>query len=98
MLKHEYVTVNRIRLHCAIAGEGPLILFLHGFPEFWYGWKNQLAEFSRDHLAVAPDLRGYNLSDKPAELDQYRMSHLVEDVRPLAGDPSGFADPSRAAR
>ena len=84
MLKHEYVTANRIRLHCAVAGDGPLILFLHGFPEFWYGWKNQLTEFGRDHLAVAPDLRGYNLSDKPAELEHYQMSHLVEDVRALA--------------
>jgi pimeloyl-ACP methyl ester carboxylesterase len=61
-----------------------LILFLHGFPEFWYEWKNQLAEFGKDHLAVAPDMRGYNLSEKPKALDQYLMPVLVEDVRALA--------------
>src|SRR5262249_28389876 len=84
MLKDKYVKVNGLRLHYVTAGKGPLILFLHGFPEFWYEWKNQLAEFGKDHKAVAPDLRGYNLSDKPAELDQYRMSSLVEDIRGLA--------------
>jgi epoxide hydrolase 4 len=76
--------VNGVRLHYVTAGKGPLILFLHGFPEFWYEWKNQLVEFGKDHHAVAPDLRGYNLSDKPAELDQYRMTSLVEDVRAFA--------------
>jgi pimeloyl-ACP methyl ester carboxylesterase len=66
------------------AGKGPLILFLHGFPEFWYEWKNQLAEFSKDHLVVAPDMRGYNLSDKPDSEEQYRMGYLVDDVLNLA--------------
>ena len=84
MLKDKYVKVNGVRLHYVTAGKGPLILFLHGFPEFWYEWKNQLVEFGKDHQAVAPDLRGYNLSDKPAELDQYRMANLVEDVRAFA--------------
>ncbi|MBZ5611565.1 MAG: alpha/beta hydrolase [Acidobacteriia bacterium] len=84
MLKDDYVKVNGVRLHVVSAGKGPLILFLHGFPEFWYEWKDQLAEFGKDHLAVAPDMRGYNLSDKPAELDQYRINLLVEDVRQLA--------------
>ena len=50
----------------------PLILFAHGFPEFWYEWHAQLDEFGRDYLAVAPDLRGYNLTSKPEALDQYR--------------------------
>src|SRR5690348_6018977 len=81
--RDSYVTVNGVRLHYVSAGKGPLILFLHGFPEFWYEWKDQLAEFGKDHLAVAPDLRGYNLSDKPAALDQYKMNVLVEDIRAL---------------
>ena len=84
MLKDKYVKVNGVRLHYVTAGKGPLILFLHGFPEFWYEWKNQLIEFSKDHQAVAPDMRGYNLSDKPSELDQYKMATLVEDVRAFA--------------
>jgi pimeloyl-ACP methyl ester carboxylesterase len=83
MLKDKYVKVNGVRLHYVTAGKGPLILFLHGFPEFWYEWKNQLIEFSKDHQAVAPDLRGYNLSDKPTDLDQYKIATLVEDIRAL---------------
>ena len=79
-----YVKVNGVRLHCVTAGRGPLILFLHGFPEFWYEWNNQLQEFGKDHLAVAPDLPGYNLSDKPADLEQYRSKVLIEDIRALA--------------
>jgi pimeloyl-ACP methyl ester carboxylesterase len=84
MLKDKYVKVNGVRLHYVTAGKGPLILFLHGFPEFWYEWKNQLIEFSKDHQAVAPDMRGYNLSDKPTDLDQYKMAALVEDIRAFA--------------
>ena len=83
-LSHQYAEVNGQRLHYAKAGRGPLMIFLHGFPEFWYEWKNQLAEFSRDHTAVAPDLRGYNLSSKPAELSAYAMPNLVADVHALA--------------
>lgn len=82
--KETYVEANGVRLHCVAAGEGTLILFLHGFPEFWYEWKNQLLEFGRDHLAVAPDMRGYNLSDKPAGVENYRVDVLVEDIRQLA--------------
>lgn len=83
-LTEAFVTVNGLRLHCVTAGKGPLILFLHGFPEFWYEWKDQLREFSKDHLAVAPDLRGYNLSDKPPAVSNYRVDLLLEDIRGLA--------------
>jgi pimeloyl-ACP methyl ester carboxylesterase len=84
MLKDQYAEVNGVRLHYVTAGKGPLIIFLHGFPEFWYEWKHQLEDFGKDHLAVAPDMRGYNLSAKPVEVDQYQMKYLVEDVRALA--------------
>ncbi|MFY9573225.1 MAG: alpha/beta hydrolase [Blastocatellia bacterium] len=84
MFKHEYADVNGVRLHYATSGKGKLIMFVHGFPEFWYEWKNQLAEFGRDYQAVAPDMRGYNLSSKPAEVDQYQVKYLVEDLRALA--------------
>ena len=83
-LVHDYATVNGIRLHYAHAGKGPLILFLHGFPEFWYCWSKQLEDFGRDHFAAAPDLRGFNLSDRPAEVAQYKARVLIEDVRQLA--------------
>jgi pimeloyl-ACP methyl ester carboxylesterase len=83
-IRHDYAEVNGVRLHYAAAGAGPLVLFLHGFPEFWYEWRHQLADFGRDHLAVAPDMRGHNLSARPEALDAYAIHHLVEDVRALA--------------
>jgi epoxide hydrolase 4 len=83
-IMHETADVNGVTLHYARSGNGPLMLFLHGFPEFWYGWKDQLDEFGRDHLAVAPDMRGYNLSSKPEGVEHYRIPLLVEDVRALA--------------
>jgi epoxide hydrolase 4 len=84
VFEHKYADVNNIRLHYVTAGKGELIMFLHGFPEFWYEWKNQLAEFGRDYQAVAPDMRGYNLSSKPTNVEQYRIKYLIEDVRALA--------------
>lgn len=78
-----YAEVNGVRLHYVAEGEGDLILFLHGFPEYWYAWRDQLAAFGREYRAVAVDMRGYNLSSKPAEVDAYRMPSLVEDVRAL---------------
>ena len=84
MIKHQFAEVNGVRLHYASAGSGPLILFVHGFPEFWYAWRRQLAEFGRDHLAVAPDTRGFSLSGKPEGVDQYQAKHLVADLRALA--------------
>lgn len=83
MFEHNYVDVNNIQLHYVTAGRGRLIVFLHGFPEFWYAWKNQLVEFGKNYQTVAPDMRGYNLSSKPADIEQYRMKHLIEDVRAL---------------
>jgi pimeloyl-ACP methyl ester carboxylesterase len=82
-MEHHYADLDGIRLHYVDAGAGPLMLFVHGFPEFWYAWKNQLEEFSRDHHAVALDMRGHNLSDKPADAKAYRPKHLVADLRNL---------------
>ena len=64
-------------------GAGKLILFLHGFPEFWYVWREQIAHFGNDFHAVAPDMRGYNLSDKPRSVVDYEMPKLVADVKAL---------------
>jgi len=84
MLKHDYADLNDIRLHYVTAGKGKLLMFAHGFPEFWYGWKNQLTEFENEYQVVAPDMRGYNLSSKPADVEQYRVEYLIEDLRLLA--------------
>ena len=84
MLTHQVAAVNGIRLHYVSAGSGKPIVFLHGHPDFWYLWKDQLSHFARTHHVIAPDLRGYNLSDKPPEVADYRISVVVEDIRSLA--------------
>jgi pimeloyl-ACP methyl ester carboxylesterase len=78
---HNFIDTNGIKLHYVSHGSGKLMLMLHGFPEFWYSWRHQIEEFSRDYKAVALDLRGYNESDKPQGVEAYRMSELVEDVK-----------------
>jgi len=82
MWNDEYVKVNHLRLHYIRLGQdSQTILFLHGFPEFWYAWKNQLAEFGQDYQAVAMDLRGYNLSDKPTPVEDYAAALLIADIK-----------------
>lgn len=83
-LKSGYAQVNGVRLHYKSTGRGKLVLFLHGFPEFWRCWEKQLQALGTDHLAVAPDMRGYNLSDCPPDVASYRAKVLVEDIRQLA--------------
>ncbi|HXI31157.1 MAG TPA: alpha/beta hydrolase [Vicinamibacterales bacterium] len=87
--EQHYADVNGLRLHYASVGQGPLVLFLHGYPSFWYQWKDQMAEMGRDHLAVGLDMRGYNLSSRPDSVDAYTMPHLVEDVRQFAEKVGG---------
>ncbi len=84
-MKSHFATVNGIKLHYVSAGAGKLMLFVHGWPEFWFAWKDQLPEFARDFHVVAPDTRGVNLSDKPPNVADYRAKHLVEDLRQLIG-------------
>jgi epoxide hydrolase 4 len=83
--KDHYAEVNGVRLHYIEAGaKGPVVIFLHGFPESWYAWKDTVADFGADHRAIAVDMRGYNLSAHPEGVDKYRIPVLVEDVRALA--------------
>ncbi|HKR60119.1 MAG TPA: alpha/beta hydrolase, partial [Pyrinomonadaceae bacterium] len=79
-ITHSFANVNGIRLHYAEAGKGNLVIFLHGFPEFWYSWRHQLKALAPHFHVVAPDLRGYNLSDKPTKVEDYRLEVIVEDV------------------
>jgi pimeloyl-ACP methyl ester carboxylesterase len=88
-VEHAFVEVNGVRLHYASVGTGSLVLFLHGYPSFWYQWKDQMTEMGRDHRAVGLDMRGYNLSSRPEGLEPYKMPHLVEDVRQAAGKLAG---------
>ena len=86
---HRRVRASGVELHCVEYGAGrarqdaPLMLFLHGFPEFWYSWRHQMRAFGDDFHVVAPDLRGYNTSEKPAARSAYRLERLVDDVRAL---------------
>lgn len=82
-LKHEYVQANGISLHVVQAGpvEGPPLLFLHGFPEFWYGWRRQIDFFAQSgYRVIIPDQRGYNLSEKPKTVAAYHINDLAKDV------------------
>ena len=82
--KSQYAEVNAVRLHYVSKGAGKLVMFVHGFPEFWSEWENQLDEFGRDYQAVAVDMRGYNLSSKPEDPEAYHVKDLIEDLRALA--------------
>lgn len=76
-----YAQIGSVNLHFAKAGQGEkLVILLHGFPEFWYSWRHQIAALSDEYTVVAPDLRGYNLSDKPPLIADYSMDKLVDDV------------------
>ena len=81
---HSYADVNGVRLHYAEAGSGPLVVLLHGFPEFWYAWRRQIPALAgAGFRVVAPDLRGYGLSSKPAGWRSYSTDRLAGDVAGL---------------
>ena len=93
-LFHDYVNLKGVRLHDVKAGpaDGPLVLLLHGFPEFWYGWRRQIPALAEAGFRVwAPDQRGYNLSDKPKGVGRYGIDLLADDV-------IGLIDASRRER
>ena len=81
--KHERVEANGIDFHCVTAGEGPLVLLLHGFPQFWYAWRHQIPALAERFKVVAPDLRGYGDTAKPPRVADYRTEVLAADVAGL---------------
>ena len=83
-LTHCYADLGDVRLHYVEGGEGPLVLLLHGFPQFWYEWRHQIpALVEAGFRVIAPDMRGYNLSDKPSAVRAYRVELLARDVERL---------------
>ncbi len=83
-IKFDYAQIGAVNLHYATAGEGAkLVVLLHGFPEFWYSWRHQIAALSDNYTVVAPDMRGYNLSDKQTKIEDYSIDKLVDDVTGL---------------
>ena len=80
-MKHGIVETNGIRTHYVEHGTGPLVVMCHGFPESWYSWRHQLEALGEAGFhAVAPDMRGYGNTDRPADIDQYTLLHLTGDV------------------
>ncbi|MEO8028282.1 MAG: alpha/beta hydrolase [Bryobacteraceae bacterium] len=79
-VKDGYANSNGVKIHYATMGSGPLIVMIHGFPDFWYTWRDQMAGLADQYQVVAIDQRGYNLSDKPAGVENYDMKLLVGDV------------------
>lgn len=82
--EHHEAVVNGVRLHYVEAGSGPVVVLLHGFPEFWYGWRHQIAPLAAaGYRVIAPDMRGYNQSEKPPSVHAYAVDTLVKDVAAL---------------
>jgi pimeloyl-ACP methyl ester carboxylesterase len=78
--KEGFATSGEVRIHYAEAGSGPLVVMIHGFPDFWYTWRHQMAGLRDAYHVVAIDQRGYNLSGQPRGVESYDMSLLVADV------------------
>lgn len=79
-VEHGYADSNGVKIHYASLGRGPLVVMIHGFPDFWYTWRHQMEALSPNYQTVAIDMRGYNLSDKPKGVENYDMRLLVGDV------------------
>lgn len=77
---HGYANSNGVKIHYASLGKGPLIVMIHGFPDYWYTWRDQMEALSDKYQCVAIDQRGYNLSDKPKGVENYKVQFLVGDV------------------
>src|SRR6201987_3525268 len=83
-LRDGYAEIGDVRLHYVEAGDGPLIVLLHGFPEFWYGWRQQIEPLAEAGFrVVAPDMRGYDLSSRPSDVAAYDIDRLNAHIRGL---------------
>ena len=78
--QHYFADNEGVKIHYVVVGDGPLVVMIHGFPDFWYSWRNQMAGLSDKFRVAAVDLRGYNLSGKPQGVENYTMSRLVSDI------------------
>jgi pimeloyl-ACP methyl ester carboxylesterase len=79
-VEHGFADSDGVKIHYATVGEGPLVIMIHGFPDFWYTWREQMTALQGDYKVVAIDQRGYNRSDKPEGQEQYAMPLLLADV------------------
>lgn len=81
-----YVNNKNVKIHYVTKGEGPTILFVHGFPDFWYSWRDQMESLSSNYKVASIDLRGYNKSDSPDGVENYLMPNLVSDLEAVIND------------
>jgi epoxide hydrolase 4 len=79
-VEHHDANSNGVKIHYVAIGKGPLIVMIHGFPDFWYTWRKQMDALSGHYRVVAVDQRGYDLSDRPTGIEQYSMPLLVNDI------------------
>src|SRR5579859_4458618 len=79
-VEHHYADSSGVKIHYAAMGKGPLVIMIHGWPDFWYTWRDQMEALAPHYRVVAMDLRGFNLSDKPKGVDNYAMRLLIGDV------------------
>ncbi len=82
-LEDRFADNNGVKIHYVVKGQGPLVVFIHGFPDFWYSWRHQLEGLSDSYTVAAMDTRGYNKSDKPKKQKAYDLAILVEDVQAI---------------
>ena len=85
-VRHHHTDNNGVKIHYVTLGEGDPIVMIHGFPDFWYTWRNQMPALAKDHQVIAIDQRGYNRSDKPKGVEQYSVDLLVSDVEAVIRD------------
>jgi len=83
-MKETYIETNGIKLHTIIIGSGAPLVLLHGFPEFWYCWYKVIPLLKENFKLIIPDMRGYNLSDKPEGVENYKVEILIEDIKGLS--------------
>lgn len=79
-VEHGYADNDGVKIHYATVGEGPLVVMVHGFPDYWYSWRHQMEGLKDDFKVVAIDQRAYNLSDKPEGEENYNMRYLISDI------------------
>lgn len=85
-VEHHYADSNGVKIHYAALGQGPLVVMIHGFPDFWYSWRDQMEVISEDFRVVAVDQRGYNLSGQPEGVENYDMRFLIGDIAAVIKD------------
>jgi pimeloyl-ACP methyl ester carboxylesterase len=95
-VENHFADHDGVKIHYVAIGKGPLIVMVHGWPDFWYTWRDQMEALSSHYRVVAMDLRGFNLSDKPKGVENYDMKLLIGDLAAVIQDASKDAGPGSA--